>query len=77
MRRFFCCVREAVDTWHRTTTREPLERVLIYLSCYVSGEANIALPDDLGVQFTEMFMKTDDNMGTLLSLLEVCSIMYE
>jgi hypothetical protein len=28
-------------------------------------------PDDLGQQFTEMFLKKTDNVGILLSLLQV------
>jgi len=28
-------------------------------------------PDDLGAQFTEIFIKKADNVGLLLSLLEV------
>ena len=33
--------------------------------------ADVQVPDDIGSQFTEMFIKDSENVGLLLSLLEV------
>jgi hypothetical protein len=42
------------------------------LSIYVlEEEVQFQGPDDLGAQFTEIFIKKSDNVGLLLSLLEV------
>lgn len=40
--------------------------------CFAEEDMEDEGPDDLGAQFTEIFVKKADNVGLLLSLLEVC-----
>ena len=49
---------------------------LIWFPEEVSKEGQIASDADLGVQFTEIFIKNEENISMLLSLLEVCDCTY-
>ena len=43
----------------------------VHLSLFLDEELPPGTPDDLGNQFTEIFIKKGDNVGLLLSLLDV------
>ena len=48
--------------------------ILLYMSCmYI---IIVDSPEDLGVQFVEMFIKKQSNIELILSTLEVCILFY-